>query len=360
MTETRPLLISRLNLPLRVGLAFAIVAMLLAVVGIVRGNVPLNPVSILLALLISGGQLGGGELGDGHRRRGRGGRRRRESETTMPVTVANRRGVAHALRERARLRLRHGRRHLSRRRGAAGRRRLHLGPTAAGVPFLFMTNNSTTPAAKVVDRLARMGIAARSDEVITSADVTAGRTGARDAGGRALVVGEEGIRRGPVRRTASGLVEDHREADVVVVGMDRQLTYARLQEAALAVRRGAALIATNVDRTLPTRSARSPAPARWWPPSRSRPTSPPAASASHSPTCTSMPCRAWACGPISSRPWGTAPRLTSWAASAPACAPSACSPAPAPRSMFAAMQPGARLGVRGCRSAAAGLFRPPA
>jgi hypothetical protein len=48
----------RLSLPLRVGLLFALAGILLAVVGIIRGNVPLNPLSIFLALLISGGSWG--------------------------------------------------------------------------------------------------------------------------------------------------------------------------------------------------------------------------------------------------------------------------------------------------------------
>jgi hypothetical protein len=48
----------RLPLPLRVGLLFAAAGLVLAVVGIARGNVPLNPLSIFLALLISGGSWG--------------------------------------------------------------------------------------------------------------------------------------------------------------------------------------------------------------------------------------------------------------------------------------------------------------
>ena len=40
------------------GLICAALGMILAIVGIIRGNVPLNPVSILLALLISGGSWG--------------------------------------------------------------------------------------------------------------------------------------------------------------------------------------------------------------------------------------------------------------------------------------------------------------
>jgi hypothetical protein len=43
-----------MNMPLRVGLLFALAGMALAVIGIIRGNVPLNPVSIFLALAISG------------------------------------------------------------------------------------------------------------------------------------------------------------------------------------------------------------------------------------------------------------------------------------------------------------------
>ncbi len=50
--------LSQLSLPLRVGMICAGLGMALAVVGIFRGNVPSNPISILLALLISGGSWG--------------------------------------------------------------------------------------------------------------------------------------------------------------------------------------------------------------------------------------------------------------------------------------------------------------
>ncbi len=44
--------------PLRVGIGFAAAGLILAIVGIIRGNVPANPLSIFLALLISGGTWG--------------------------------------------------------------------------------------------------------------------------------------------------------------------------------------------------------------------------------------------------------------------------------------------------------------
>jgi len=58
MQVSRKLWFARLNLPLRVGGICAAVGIILAIVGIVRGNVPLNPLSIFLALLVSGGSWG--------------------------------------------------------------------------------------------------------------------------------------------------------------------------------------------------------------------------------------------------------------------------------------------------------------
>ena len=45
----------RRSLPVKIGLGFAAAGFLLAVIGIVRGQVPLNPISILLAVGISAG-----------------------------------------------------------------------------------------------------------------------------------------------------------------------------------------------------------------------------------------------------------------------------------------------------------------
>jgi hypothetical protein len=55
MTVSKPTPVSKISLPVKVGLIFAAIAVALAVVGIVRGVVPANPLSIFLALAISGG-----------------------------------------------------------------------------------------------------------------------------------------------------------------------------------------------------------------------------------------------------------------------------------------------------------------
>jgi len=60
-TETSPAsggLWKRLGGPVKVGSIFAALGVVLALVGVFRGSVPLNPLSIFLALLISGGSWG--------------------------------------------------------------------------------------------------------------------------------------------------------------------------------------------------------------------------------------------------------------------------------------------------------------
>ncbi|HEY63170.1 MAG TPA: hypothetical protein G4O02_01245 [Caldilineae bacterium] len=52
------MMIRRLSTPLKVGLGAAVIGISLAVIGIMRGQVPLNPLSVLLALGISGGSWG--------------------------------------------------------------------------------------------------------------------------------------------------------------------------------------------------------------------------------------------------------------------------------------------------------------
>jgi hypothetical protein len=46
---------SRLTLPIKIGLGFGLAGLLLTIVGIVRGQVPLAPLNIAIALLIGGG-----------------------------------------------------------------------------------------------------------------------------------------------------------------------------------------------------------------------------------------------------------------------------------------------------------------
>lgn len=122
----------------------------------------------------------------------------------------------------------------------------------AGVRLLFATNNSRFTPASYVDKLARLGVEASEDEVLTSAVVTAEVLAERGfAGARALVVGGEGVRAALAGAGIEVVPEGVRAADLVVVGWDPAFTYAKLKDAALALQAGAKLVATNDDAAYP-------------------------------------------------------------------------------------------------------------
>jgi len=125
----------------------------------------------------------------------------------------------------------------------------------AGKRVVFMTNNSWRTPAEVAEKLHKMGAPSDPDEIVTSsiaaqemirANVPAvkGRT-AYVIGGPGLVSAMEEL---GLRLVDGAEAED---ASVVVVGIDRKLTYDKLKRATLAVRAGAMFFATNADPTLP-------------------------------------------------------------------------------------------------------------
>lgn len=115
-----------------------------------------------------------------------------------------------------------------------------------GEPVVFVTNNSSAPVKAVEARLADHGIAATGD-VITSA--LAAATLVRP-GETVLVCGGEGLRQAVAERGARVVAEG--DADVVIVGLHESFDYQRLDAAATAVRRGARLLASNDDATIPS------------------------------------------------------------------------------------------------------------
>jgi glycerol 3-phosphatase-2 len=116
----------------------------------------------------------------------------------------------------------------------------------AGEQVVFATNNSSQPVGEVEAKLARQGIPADGD-VITSAMAGASLV---HEGERALVCAGPGVVEALEARGAQPVWEG--PADVVVVGFHRTFDYDGLTRAAVAVRDGARLVATNADPTYPT------------------------------------------------------------------------------------------------------------
>lgn len=124
---------------------------------------------------------------------------------------------------------------------------------AAGHRVLFVSNNSAVRLAEVAAKLERFGIPGH-DDVLTSALAAAQLV---EPGQRVLLCAGEGaaealVARGAVLVGGGDVGGGDGHVDAVVVGFHRTFSYEGLRRAAVAVRRGARLIATNDDATYPT------------------------------------------------------------------------------------------------------------
>lgn len=124
-----------------------------------------------------------------------------------------------------------------------------------GKRLCFVTNNSGRTHETYAKKLAAMGAGGSPEEIVTSADATARllRRIVPGLRGRAtFVIGGEGLTQA-VAGTGARVVDATEGADctLVVVGIDRELTYEKLRAAALAIQRGAGFVASNTDATYP-------------------------------------------------------------------------------------------------------------
>ena len=119
---------------------------------------------------------------------------------------------------------------------------------ASGKTVVFVTNNATLSRKGYVEKMRRMGIEATLDDVYCSSYITA-RVLRRKGIRKVFVIGEPGL----VEELMEQGVEqvEPEEAECLVVGLDRDLTYRKLVEALKCLRRGALFVATNIDPTLP-------------------------------------------------------------------------------------------------------------
>jgi len=117
---------------------------------------------------------------------------------------------------------------------------------ANGKKLFILTNNSTDSAATVYSRLVEFGVPVKKDEVLTSGLLTAEYLQEKHGKVSYFLVGEKGLdaemKRCGHRRTQG------ETADFVVIGLDREITYDKLDHAARLARNGAGIIATHASR----------------------------------------------------------------------------------------------------------------
>ena len=123
-----------------------------------------------------------------------------------------------------------------------------------GLRVVLATNNSTKTVEQYLTRLKGFGVNLESWQIVTSslavAELLAKRFPNR---GDVFVLGEDGIMEALVEKGFHPKpVGEAKDAAAVVVGIDREINFNKLREAALLIRNGALFYGTNADLTFPT------------------------------------------------------------------------------------------------------------
>ncbi|MFD1334010.1 TIGR01457 family HAD-type hydrolase [Oceanobacillus iheyensis] len=126
------------------------------------------------------------------------------------------------------------------------------------IPYVFVTNNSTKTAEDVAKRLQDIQIRATASQIITSSKAIAGYIQSKHPNRKVTCycIGEAGLKEA-LRQTGVELTDDI-NPDYVIVGLDRTITYEKLEGACLAIRNGATFLSTNRDHAIPTEKGMGP------------------------------------------------------------------------------------------------------
>src|SRR5437870_568900 len=125
----------------------------------------------------------------------------------------------------------------------------------AGVPFMFLTNNSQRTRRDVATRLQRLGMEVEEEHVFTCAMATARFLAKQKPNGTAFVIGEGGLLTA-LHNNGYAIVD--RDPDFVVVGEGRTFNAEMLETALNLILAGARLVATNPDPNCPTATGTRP------------------------------------------------------------------------------------------------------
>lgn len=125
---------------------------------------------------------------------------------------------------------------------------------AAGMRLAFVTNNAARPPAEVAEHLRRLGVEARAEDVVTSAQAAARVLVERyGPGARIVTLGAEGLEEALREEgLAPVAVDDGDRARAVVTGYGPDVRWRDIMHAAVLVRDGLPWVASNTDMSFPT------------------------------------------------------------------------------------------------------------
>ena len=134
-----------------------------------------------------------------------------------------------------------------------------------GLKFAFATNNGTRTPEQYVKRLEGFGLHVDPWQVVTSSLGVAHLLAQKyPSGGLVFAIGEEGLLAALHEKGFTPLsMDDAHRAQAVIMGIDHQISFEKMVEAALLARRGIPFFATNPDKTFPTPRGEIPGTGAW-------------------------------------------------------------------------------------------------
>ena len=134
-----------------------------------------------------------------------------------------------------------------------------------GLKYVFATNNGTKTPEQYVEKLNELGVDAEPQQVVTSGlGVAHMLSQSFPKRTKIFVIGEDGVHQALKEKGFEILpVVDAKDAQVVVMGLDRAVTFDKMREATLLVRRGIPFYGTNPDKTFPTPRGEIPGAGAW-------------------------------------------------------------------------------------------------
>ncbi|HXQ33415.1 MAG TPA: HAD-IIA family hydrolase [Anaerolineales bacterium] len=136
---------------------------------------------------------------------------------------------------------------------------------ARGLKYVFATNNGTKTPRQYADKLAEFGLIVQPWQVVTSSLAVSHMLAQKfPSGTKIFVIGEDGVNQALQDNGFQVLeLENAPDAQAVVMGIDRAITFDKMREATLLVRRGVPFYGTNPDKTFPTPRGEIPGAGAW-------------------------------------------------------------------------------------------------
>lgn len=126
---------------------------------------------------------------------------------------------------------------------------------AQGIRTFFLSNNSRSGPEVVAGKLTSLDVPTPDEEVITAAELSVEYLARQRRKGSVAVLGSDWLSE---QLAAAGWTPGGNDADCVLVGLDHQFTYAKLQTGVEALLAGAAFVAANRDPVNPIEKTLEP------------------------------------------------------------------------------------------------------